>query len=86
VSKRSFGARKSLLVRTKKQIAERLAPEEGQGAPALMLGAIVNEMTTLTEGDEVSEPVVRRDVIAVSCRQNDPGGAESLHQDRGWTS
>jgi hypothetical protein len=35
-----------------------------------MLAAIVGEMTALTEGDEISEPVVCRVVIAVGCRED----------------
>ena len=56
------------------QVAESLAPEQGQPPSAAMLLPIVQEVTALAERHEVARPVVGRIVVPVSSREHHTGG------------
>ena len=59
-------------VRSTKQVACRLAPEQGSPPPPPMLRPVVDHMAALAESREVGARVVRRVVVAVGGGQEHP--------------
>ncbi len=61
-------------VATEEQVAEGLAPKQGQPPTPPMLLAIVLEMAPLAERHEVARPVVGGVMVPVSSREHHTGG------------
>ena len=66
-----------LAIKAQKQISYSVAHAQREHAPPPVLRAVVKHMATLTQGLQISRPVVGRIMVKVRSRQRHPGCANS---------